>query len=42
MIEWFFNIKEKESLSFMVFDIESFYPSIAERLVTNAMKFSKK
>ena len=25
----------------MVFDIESFYPSIAERLFTNAIRFAK-
>ena len=41
MIEWFVNIKEKERSSFMVFDIESFYPSIAERLFTNAIQFAK-
>ena len=28
VIEWFVNIKGKERSSFMVFDIESFYPSI--------------
>ena len=41
MIEWFVNIKEKERSSFMVFDIESFYPSITERLFTNAIRFAK-
>ena len=41
VIEWFGNIKEKERSSFMVFDIESFYPSITERLFTNAIRFAK-
>ena len=41
VIEWFVNIKEKERSSFMVFDIERFYPSITERLFTNALRFAK-
>ena len=41
VIEWFVNIKEKERSSFMVFDIESFYPSITECLFTNAIQFAK-
>ena len=41
VIEWFVNIKEKERSSFMVFDIESFYPSITEHLFTNAIRFAK-
>ena len=41
LTEWFFNIKEKERSSFMVFDIEIFYPSITERLFTNAIQFAK-
>ena len=41
VIEWFVNIKEKERSSFMVFDIESFYPSITERLFNNAIQFAK-
>ena len=40
VIEWFVNIKEKERSSFMVFDIESFYLSITERLFINAIKFA--
>ena len=35
------NIKEKECSSFMVFDIESSYPSITERLFNNAIQFAK-
>ena len=37
----FVNIKGKERSSFMVFDIESFYPSITERLFTDAIQFAK-
>ena len=35
------NIKEKERSFFMVFDIQSFYPSITERLFINAIQFAK-
>ena len=41
VIEWFVNIKEKKRSSFIVVDIESFYPSITERLFTNAIQFTK-
>ena len=41
LIEWSVNINEKERLSFMTFDIESFYPSTTERLFTNAVQFAK-
>ena len=39
MIEWFFNTKEKENLSFRVFHIESSYRSMTERLLMNAKQF---
>ena len=41
VIECFVNIKEKERSSFMVFDIESFYPSITKCLFNNAIQFAK-
>ena len=41
VIEWFVNIKEKERSSFMVFDVDSFYPSITQRLFTNAIQLAK-
>ena len=41
VIEWFINIKNKEILSFIVFDIESFYPSISEDLFNSAIQFAK-
>ena len=40
MIECFVNIKEKH-LSFRVFDIESSYLSMTERLLMNAIQFAK-
>ena len=41
VIEWFINIKSKESSSFIVCDIESFYPSISEDLFKCALQFVK-
>ena len=41
VIKSFFNINEKERSYFMVFVIESFYPSMTERLFTNAIQFAK-
>ena len=41
VIEWFISIKNKESASFVVFDIESFYPSIFEDLFKSAIQFAK-
>ena len=34
VIEWFVSIKEKERSPFMVFEIESLYPSITDGLFT--------
>ena len=41
VIEWFINIKSKESSSFIVCDIESFYPSISEDLFKCSFQFVK-
>ena len=41
VIKWFQEISEKKSCSFIVFDIESFYPSISETLFNNAINFAK-
>ena len=41
MIEWFINIKNKESSSFIVFDTENFYHSISEDLFKSAIQFTK-
>ena len=39
--KWFVKIKEKERSYFMVFDIESFYPSITKSLFANATQSAK-
>ena len=41
VIELYINVKIKESSSFIVFDIESFYPSISEDLFKSAIQFAK-
>ena len=41
MIEWFKSIKNKQQCTFLVFSIESFYPSIASDLLNGALKFAK-
>jgi hypothetical protein len=41
VIEWFKNLKNKKQLKFVVFDIEQFYPSISQQLLTDAINFAK-
>ena len=41
VIEWFNNITNKDQHRFVVFDIESFYPSISEGLFNEALNFAK-
>ena len=41
VIEWFKNIRNKNNASFIVFDIESFYPSISLDLFHKAINFVK-
>ena len=41
VIKWFNNFENKERLSFMIFDIESFYPSISENLFIKAIQFAR-
>ena len=41
LIEWYRNIKRKDQCSFVVFDIESFYPSISTQLFDEAVSFAK-
>ena len=40
VIDWFRNLEDKSRCSFVVFDIEEFYPSISERLLLDAMEFA--
>ena len=39
---WFKNIQQKNLYTFTVFDIEKFYPSIAEKLLEDALAFAQR
>ena len=39
---WFTRIKQKQSCSFVCFDIVDFYPSITEQLLRNALDFASR
>ena len=41
VIDWFKNIGSKDSKHFLQLDIVDFYPSITEKLLTNALAFAK-
>ena len=41
VIECFNNFENKERLSFMLLDIESFYPSVSENLFVKAIYFAE-
>ena len=41
VINWFSNIQHKDQHTFAVFDIENFYPSITEKLLTDFIIFAK-
>ena len=41
MVEWFKNLEEKEKLSFIVFDIVNYYPSISLELLKKALDWAK-
>ena len=41
VIEWYRNIKQKGKCSFVVFDIEGFYPSISTKLFNRVVSFAK-
>ena len=41
VVEWFKNIRNKNNASFIVFDIESFYPLISPELFHKAINFVK-
>ena len=41
VIDWFKNIPDKISCYLMVFDIESFCPSISEKLFNEAIQYGK-
>ena len=41
VINWYSDIPNKNRHTFVVFDIESFYPSIKEKLLTDSITFAK-
>ena len=41
LIGWFLKIPDKNRYKFPIFDIKDFYPSISEKLLTNALNFAK-
>ena len=40
VIDWFKSIKDKPECNFIVFDIAEFYPSISEKLLTDAIEWA--
>ena len=40
-MNWYSDIPNKNRHTFAVFDIESFYPSITEKLLTDSINFAK-
>jgi predicted GIY-YIG superfamily endonuclease len=41
VLHWFNGLQNKNNLTFLQFDIESFYPSISEELLLKAINFAK-
>ena len=41
VIEWFKELKNKQKLSFLQFDICEFYPSITKQVLVNALNYAK-
>ena len=41
VLEWFSNLQEKSKLSFIVFDIVDFYPSISEELIKKWLDWAR-
>ena len=42
VIDWFRKLPNKSRCTFVVFDIEEFYPSISEKLLNDAMEFAER
>ena len=42
VIGWFKSLKDKKKLSFIIFDVEKFYPSITKNLLLKALKWARK
>ena len=41
VINWFTQLEDKQRLRFIIFDIESFYPSITPTLLDNALDWAR-
>ena len=41
VLEWFNNLQEKQNLTFLVFDIVDYYPSISENLLKKSLSWAK-
>ncbi len=41
VIDWYKKIQNKHQHTFIIFDIESFYPSISKKLLSDAISFAK-
>ena len=41
MLRWFRNLENKSTLSFLKFDIKTFYPTISKELLSRAIEFTK-
>ena len=41
VVKWFEGLEEKESLTFIKFDIETFYPAITRKLFIKALDYAK-
>ena len=42
VIEWFKNLPDKDTLTFVVFDIVDFYPSISQELLSTCLNWAKR
>ena len=39
--DWFINLKQKHTLTFVKFDVEAMYPSISEELLSKSLDWAK-
>ena len=42
VIDWFKSIPDKSNCTFVIFDIEDFYPSISEKLLRDSIEFAER
>ena len=41
VLEWFEALENKENMSFIIFDVEKFYPSISKELLLSSLQWSR-